>query len=334
MARYLAQRVFWGVVVVFLAVTVVFSIMYGAGDPCAAKLGANARPEQVAECHADYGLDEPLLVQYTSFVGVTECVRHASDAWDADPARRGRCGLLQGDLGTSMLHNEPVGDTVLVRLPRTILLGIMAMIFELAIGLTFGILAAVRRNTWFDTGIMGTAFLGISAPTFLTGLVFLYFFAFRLGWFPVGGFGVDFLDHVWHAVLPAVTLAIIGAATYARIMRSEMIETLRSDFVRTAHAKGVAPWRVVMRHAFRNGLLPIVTLLGLQLPILVAGAIITETIYAWPGVGRLAIESILNYDAPTVVGVVLMVALTVQLGNFLADVAVASLDPRVRLEDS
>ncbi len=331
MAGYLVKRAGWGLFVVVVAITVVFGLMFGVGDPCAAKLGANARPEQVAQCRADYGLDEPITTQYLSYVGVTECLRREDPAWSPDPAERGRCGLLQGELGTSMLHQERVTELVVTRLPRTLLLGAMAMLFELLLGVSIGVIAAVRRNTWFDTGFMATAFLGISAPSFLTGLVFLYFFAFRLGWFPVGGYGVTSWEHVYHAVLPAFTLAIIGAATYARIMRSEMIETLRSDFIRTAHAKGVAPVRVVLAHGVRNALLPIVTLMGLQLPLLVAGAIITETIYAWPGVGRLAVESILNYDAPTVVGVVLMVALTVQVGNFLADVAVAALDPRIRL---
>jgi peptide/nickel transport system permease protein len=226
-----------------------------------------------------------------------------------------------------------VTRVILTRLPRTILLGAMALLFELLIGLFIGIVAAARRNTWFDTGIMAVAFLGISAPTFLTGLLFLYFFAFRLGWFPVGGYGVTAWDHVYSAMLPAFTLAIIGAATYARIMRSEMVEVLRSDYIRTAKAKGVGPLAVVLKHGARNALLPIVTMMGLSLAILVSGAIITESIYAWPGVGRLAIEAINSFDAPMIMGVVLMVSLTVQLGNFLADIALGLLDPRVRVHE-
>jgi peptide/nickel transport system permease protein len=331
MAGFVLRRAGWAAFVVVAVVTIVFVLMFGIGDACATKLGPNAGPEQVAQCRERHGFDQPLWKQYVAYLGVTTCLRRGDDAWHSDPAERGRCGLLQAELGSSMLHDEPVMDVIVTRLPRTLLLGGLALFFEILIGVTIGVIAAVRRNTWFDTGFMATAFLGISAPTFLTGLVFLYFFAFRLGWFPVGGYGVTGWDHVYHALLPAFTLAIIGAATYARIMRSEMIETLRSDFIRTAHAKGVAPWRVVVAHGVRTALLPIVTLMGLQLAILVSGAIITETIYAWPGVGRLAVESIVNLDAPIVMGVVLIVSLTVQLGNFLADIAVAALDPRIRL---
>jgi peptide/nickel transport system permease protein len=235
-------------------------------------------------------------------------------------------------MGEAMQQNTSVSDVLMTRFPRTLILIALAMTFELSIGLVFGVIAAVRRNTWFDTGFMGLAFLGISAPTFLTGLLFLNWLAFRLGWFPIGGYGYTFAQHLYHAILPAFTLAIIGAATYARIMRSEMIDTLRSDYIRTAQAKGVHPLGVVVRHAVRNAMLPIVTMLGLQTVILVQGAVITETIYAWPGMGWLVVESVTNLDVYTVMGVVLLASLTVQLGNLLADIAVASLDPRVRLE--
>ena len=247
--------------------------------------------------------------------------------------RGDRCGLLQGDLGESFGHNEPVADVIGHRLPRTLLLGAIALLFELLFGLSVGILAAVRRNTWVDTGLMSSAYLGISLPTFVTGPLFLFAFAFLYGWVPLGGYGVGFWDHVYHALLPAFTLAIIGAATYARIMRSELVDTLRSDFVRTAAAKGLPRHRVV-GHAVRNALLPIVTMLGLSMTLLVAGAIITETIFGWPGMGALAIRAIVNLDAPTVMGVVVVFAVTVQTGNLLADIAVAALDPRVRLEKS
>ncbi len=269
-------------------------------------------------------------MQYTGYLGLTPCLRKSSPAYDEG---RGYCGVLQGDLGESMRMEQDVVDVVLTRLPRSLLLGGMAMGFEVCIGVFIGILAASRRNTWFDTGVMATAFVGISVPTFLSGLLFLYFFAFRLGWFPVGGYGVTTWDHVYSAVLPAFTLAIIGAATYARIMRSEMVETMQADYIRTARAKGLGPVAVILKHGVRNALLPIVTLMGLQLAILVSGAIITESIFAWPGVGRLAIESIHDLDVPIIMGVVIIVAFTVQIGNFLADMAVGALDPRVRVDD-
>ena len=177
---------------------------------------------------------------------------------------------------------------------------------------------------------MALALLGISLPTFVTGLWFLSYFAFQLGWFPVGGYGVSFADHLHHGVLPALTLAVVGAATYARVMRGEMIEALRSDYVRTARAKGLAELRVVLLHAGRNALLPIVTMVGVSLRILVSGAIITEAIFGWPGMGRLAVEAISGLDLPVVMGIVFVACTTVQLGNVLADLAVAALDPRVR----
>ncbi|RLB54255.1 MAG: glutathione ABC transporter permease GsiC [Deltaproteobacteria bacterium] len=329
MLEFALKRAAWASFVMLAVITIVFMLVSQIGDPCAARLGANARPEQIAACHEQYGFDQPLTAQYGAYLGLSSCVRKSSPNYDGG---EGHCGILQGDLGESMRMEQDVVEVILTRLPRSMLLGAMAMGFEVLLGVFIGIIAATRRNTWFDTGVMATAFVGISAPTFLSGLLFLYFFAFRLGWFPVGGYGNTPLEHIYSAILPAFTLAIIGAATYARIMRSEMVETLRADYVRTAKAKGLGPVAVIMKHGARNALLPIVTLMGLQLAILVSGAIITESIFAWPGVGRLAIESIHNLDAPIIMGVVIMVSFTVQFGNFLADVAVGALDPRVRVD--
>lgn len=308
MSRLIVGRSLSAIWVSFAAIATVFFATTWVGDPAIATLGPRASTEQLASFRARYGLDEPPPVQFAKYMG----------------------RALQGDLGTSFRDGQPVTNILASRLPRTMLLGSMALLFELVIGIFLGTLAALRRNTVWDTSALAVAFLGISAPSFLTGLVFLDVFAFRLGWFPIGGYGVTFLDHVRHGVLPAFTLAIIGAATYARVMRSEMIETLSADYIRTARAKGVAPWRVVVFHAGRNALLPIVTMIGLSLPLLVAGAIITEFIYAWPGMGRLAVESIDALDVPTLMGVVIVSAITVQVGNLLADIAVGLLDPRVR----
>lgn len=311
MTALLGRRVLRGVLVVWIATSIVFLLAHGAGEPAVAMLGPRATPERVQQFNEQHGLDAPLLVQYGRY-------------W---------AGVVTGDLGRSWRDGQPVAEVLGTRLPRTMLLGGLALLFELVIGLGIGTLAALRRNGPLDTMAMAVAFLGVSAPTFLTGLIFLQIFAFRLGWFPVGGYGVDLVDHVRHALLPALTLAIVGAATYARIMRSEMIETLRQDYVRTARAKGLAPFHVV-RHAFRNALLPIVTLLGLSMPLLVSGAVITETIYGWPGIGRLAVESIAGGDVPIILGVVLVASVSVQLGNLGADLVVARLDPRIRLDAS
>ena len=329
MIAFLVRRALWGVFVVAVVVSLVFALVFAIGDPAATSLGANASPEQIREFEAREGLDQPLWRQYASYLGVMPCVRRSARRYDDGD---GFCGLLQLDFGSSYRHKEPVFDVIATRLPRTLLLGVMTLLFELFIGLGLGILAATRRGSAFDTGFMATAFLGISLPTYVTGPIFLLVFAFLYGLFPVGGYGIDPLDHIYHAVLPAFTLAIVGAATYARVMRSEMVDALRSDYIRTARAKGVTGMGVVMRHAFRNALLPVVTLMGLSMAVLVSGAIITEKIFAWPGMGSLAIEAVLAEDAPIIMGVVLIFSLVVQLGNLLADLAVASLDPRIRLQ--
>ncbi len=199
MLRFVLKRALWAVFVVVVVVTLVFVVVHRLGDPCRAQLGPQARPAQIDECRVRYGYDLAITHQFTSYVGVTPCIRRTSPSWNEDPDRNGYCGVLQGELGESMSYGDDVTQVILTRLPRTLLLGGLALVFELAIGLGIGILAATRRNTWVDTGIMGTAFLGISAPTFLTGLLFLYAFAFVLGWFPVGGYGVTAWDHVYAA---------------------------------------------------------------------------------------------------------------------------------------
>jgi len=306
--RFVLRRIGWALVVLWVVMSGVFMLVHVVGDPAVATLGERARPEQLAAFRKSHGLDQPLASRYLTYVE----------------------GIVTGDLGHSFVDERPVGELILTRLPRTAILGGVALSFELVIGLVIGIFAAVYRNSWFDTGVMAVAFAGISAPTFVTGLIFLNYIAFRAGLFPVGGYGVDALDHVYHALLPGFTLAIVGAATYARVMRGEMIEALRSDYVRTARAKGVGPVRVVLAHGARNALLPVVTLMGVSLRILVSGAIITEAIFAWPGMGKLAVESITGLDLPVVMGIVLVACAAVQLGNVLADIAVAALDPRIR----
>ena len=333
MMRFIVQRAFWGVLVVMSVVTVVFFLIFVAGDPAVTILGPQARAEQIADFKAKKGLDRPVPEQFMSYLGLMPCIRKDSRKYLRADGARGFCGILQGDLGESYSHHESVANVIGYRLPRTLLLASLAVLFELLIGLTAGVIAALRRNRWSDTAIMFATFIGISLPTYVTGPISLLLFAFLLGWFPFGGYGVDPLDHIYHALLPALILAIAGAATYARVMRGELIETLRHDHVRTAKAKGMPMSQVVLKHAIRNALLPIVTLIGLSLPFLVGGAIITEKIFAWPGLGLLTIESIESLDAPVIMAVVLMFGIAVQVGNLLADIAVAALDPRIRLSN-
>ena len=332
MKTWLIRRALWSLFVVWVVVTAVFALMFALGDPAVATLGARAQQVQITAFRTKHGLDRPLYKQYLSYLGVIACERPSSPAYvpPEETSSRQGCGLLQGDLGTSLQHNESVTDVVLARLPRTVLLSLLAMLVELLLGLAVGVTAASARNTWLDAGLMSVAFVGIALPSFLVGLLALDLFAFRLGWFPVGGYGTGPLEHLQHAVLPAMTLAILGAATYARLMRSEMVETLQAAYLRAAKAKGLAPWRVLFGHAIRNAMLPIVTVAGLQIASLVSGAIITETIFAWPGMGRLAVESMNNWDPPMVLGIVVIASLAVQAGNLLADITVAALDPRIR----
>lgn len=310
--RFALKRMCWAVFVLVVVVSGVFALVRGIGDPARARFGPQAQRSVLDAYRKQHGLDRPLLEQYGDYMS----------------------SLLRGDAGVARQNDLPVLEVIGTRLPRTLLLGAMAMGFELMIGLVLGILAATFRNTWLDTGLMATTFVGISAPTFLTGLLFLNWWAFRLGWFPVGGSGLGFWDDVYHTILPAFTLAIFGASTYARLMRSELIEKLHTDYVRTARAKGLGPVRVVLAHGVRNALLPVVTLMGLQLQTLVSGAIITETIFAYPGIGRLAWEALNNWDDTMILGVTSLSCAGVLLGNMLADIGVASLDPRIRLNES
>lgn len=331
MIRMLLQRALWGCFVTLSVVTLVFFLIFVAGDPALTILGPQARAEQIADFKAKKGLDQPVPVQYLSYLGLVPCVRKDSPKYESGDGSRGYCGVLQGDFGESYSHHESVAQVIGYRLPRTLLLAGMAIGFELLFGLSIGILAALRRHRFEDTAAMALSFLGISLPTYVTGPTALLVFAFLLGWFPFGGYGVTPMDHVYHGLLPSLVLAVAGAATYARVMRGELIETIRQDHVRTARAKGLPIMQVVLFHGVRNALIPVVTLVGLSLPFLVGGAIITEKIFAWPGLGLLTIEAIESLDAPVITAVVLMFGLAVQLGNLLADVGMAFLDPRIKL---
>ena len=309
MMSFVARRLAWSVAVLYVVVTATFFLMNAVGDPAIAQLGAHASAAQREEYRRSHGLNEPILKRYFHYIG----------------------SLAVADLGVSYRVDAPQVTTILApRIPRTALVGLMSLLVEFCLGVALGILAAAKRNTWIDTGLMALAFFGTSLPTFILGIMFLNLVAFRLGWFPVGGYGVDPLDHLRHAVLPALTLGLVGAATNARMMRGDMIEALSADYVRTARAKGLAWPSVVIRHAARNALLSTVTLVGMSLPILVSGAIVTESVFGWPGIGRLSVEAISTGDTPVVMAIVILASIAVLAGNLLADIANAWLDPRTR----
>jgi ABC-type dipeptide/oligopeptide/nickel transport system permease component len=257
---------------------------------------------QAAMIRHELGLDRPLAVQYEEYAG----------------------RLLRGDLGRALRSQRPVLDSILEVLPATVQLTLAALAIATAIGLALGVAAALAHRTWLDTAAMGIAILGVSMPVFYSSLLLLLFFSFTLGWLPATGEGG--LDHL---ILPATALALVSSAVLARLVRSGMLGVLRQDYIVTARAKGLSRALVVRRHALRNALIPVITMLGLQLGALLGGAVVTETIFSRPGLGRLAVDAILNRDFPLVQGTVLVAAVVYVLVNLLVDIAYAAVDPRI-----
>jgi peptide/nickel transport system permease protein len=302
--RFLARRLLLTIPVFFGVATVVFLLIHLIpGDPVQAMLGESAAPADIAVLRGRLGLDRPLIVQYGAFLE----------------------GLVTGDLGTSLRTNQTVVTALAERLPATVELAAAAMIVALAFALPMGTIAAVRAGTRLDQITMTAALVGISMPNFWLGPLLAIVFSIVLGWLPVSGRGT-----LAHLILPSVTLAAPLAAVLARMTRASVLEELRELYVLAARARGVSRTRAVLRHAFRNSLVPIVTLLGLQLGGLLTGAVITETIFAWPGVGRLLIQSIGFRDYPMVQGCILLIAVMYVSLNLLADLLYGMLDPRIR----
>ena len=306
MHRYLVRRLLLTIPVLLGVATLVFSLIHFIpGDPAQAMLGEGAAPEDVAQLRARLGLDRPLIVQYGSFLQ----------------------GLARGDLGVSLRNDQPVLQQILERMPATAELAFASMAVAVLIALPLGIIAAVWRGTAVDYSAMTLSLVGISIPNFWLGPLLAIVFAVELGWLPVGGRGTPA-----HLVLPAVTLGAALAAILARMTRASLLEELREPYVLAARAKGVSRTRAILHHAFRNSLIPIVTILGLQFGVVLTGAVITETIFAWPGIGRLLIQSISFRDYPTVQGCVLLIAVTYVGVNLLTDLTYGFLDPRIRVD--
>ncbi len=306
MSRFLLRRVLLTVPVLIGVATLVFSLIHLVpGDPALAMLGESASPQDIAALRHTLGLDRPLVVQYGAFM------RNA----------------IVGDLGTSLRTNQPVSTLLAERMPATFELAAAAMIVALVIAIPLGIVAAARAGTLTDHVATTLALVGISMPNFWLGPLLAIVFSVTLGWFPVSGRGT-----MASLVLPAITLGAPLAAVLARMTRASVIEEMRELYVLAARARGLSRSRAVVRHAFRNSLIPIVTVLGLQLGSVLTGAVITETIFAWPGVGRLLVQSIGSRDYPAVQGCVLLIALTYLTTNLLVDVAYGLLDPRIRYE--
>ncbi|WP_213767932.1 ABC transporter permease subunit [Caballeronia sp. dw_19] len=333
MFRFVLRRI--GMVIpTFIGITILaFALIHLIpGDPIEVMMGERGvDPAMHAEAMKRLGLDLPLSVQYFHYVG------HA----------------LKGDLGMSIITNTSVMGEFMARFPATLELAICAMIFALVIGLPAGVAAALKRGTVVDHGVMGTALTGYSMPIFWWGLILIMFFSAKLGWTPVSGriaveydiphrtgfmlwdalFSDDegaFKSAVSHLILPTIVLGTIPLAVIARMTRSSMLEVLREDYIRTARAKGLAPGRVVIVHALRNALIPVVTVIGLQVGTLLAGAVLTETLFSWPGVGKWLIDAISRRDYPVVQGGILMIATLVILVNLVVDLMYGVLNPRIR----
>jgi peptide/nickel transport system permease protein len=306
MLSYITRRLVLTVPVLFGVATLVFSLIHLVpGDPAQAMLGDGASPEDIAQLRGRLGLDRPLPEQYWTYLK----------------------GLARGDLGTSLRTQQPVARQIVERLPATAELAAAAMLVAVGLALPLGVIAAVWRGTWVDQGAMGLALLGISVPGFWLGPLLALIFAVELGWLPVSGRGS------WaHLVLPAITLGSALAAILARMTRASVLEELREQYVVAARARGVSRARAIVAHALRNSLIPVVTILGLQLGAVLTGSIITETIFSWPGVGRLLIQSINFRDYPMVQGCILLIAVTYVTMNLVTDLMYGWLDPRIRFE--
>ncbi len=333
MFRYLLSKL--GILVpTFLGVTfLTFALIRLApGDPVLIMAGERGvSPERYAELRAQFGFDQPMLVQYFNYLG----------------------DVLRGDLGISVVTHTPVLTEFLGLFPATLELAIIAIMLAICLGLPAGVIAAVKRNSPFDYSLMGTSLIGYSMPIFWWGLLLILFFSINLGWTPVAGrlgFEYDvepvtgfmlidtllsgepgaFKDAVHHLILPAIVLGTIPLAVIARMTRSSMLEVLGEDYIRTARAKGLHPFLVVFQHALRNALIPVVTVIGLQVSVLMTGAILTETIFSWPGIGKWLLESIYRRDYPAVQGGVLLVATVVILVNTVVDLLYSVINPKIR----
>ncbi|GAB4359332.1 MAG: ABC transporter permease [Kiloniellaceae bacterium] len=305
MAAYLLRRLLGSALILLGISLVTFVLLYLLpADPARQIAGRSATAATVESIREQLGLNLPFYERYLRYLG----------------------GLLQGDLGRSYIQKTEVNTLIASRLPPSLLLMAAGIAAELAIGLTVGILAAVRRRTRLDQGLMVFSFVGVSAPQFVVGILLIYVFAYWLGWFPLSGYGTPA-----HLVLPALTLGFLGAGWYARMMRSSMLDVLQQDFVRTARAKGLSKARVVLRHAVPNALLPVIAMVGIDIGILMSGIVVVESVFGWPGIGQLAWQAIQRVDIPIIMGVTLVAACAIVIGNLVADILALFIDPRIKL---
>jgi peptide/nickel transport system permease protein len=305
MLAYLIRRLIQAALILLGVSFITFFLLFVLpADPVRQIAGRSATPETVANIRHQLGLDQPFVVQYWRYL----------------------TGLFQGDMGRSYLQKTEVATLITARLPATLLLMLGAIVAELVMGLTLGVVAAIRRGGALDQSLMITSFVAVSAPQFVVGLLLLYVFAVKLSWFPIGGYG-----SFSNLVLPALTLGIMGSGWYSRMMRSSMIDVLRSDYIRTARAKGLRRFRVLALHAMPNAILPIIAMIGIDIGIFMSGIVVVESVFGWPGIGQLAWQAIQRVDIPIIMGVTLVSACAIVVGNLLADLITPFIDPRIKL---
>ena len=305
MLTYVAKRLLQAVFILWAVASIAFGLTFLSGDPATLMIGDHWTAEQIANFREYMGFDRPLYIQYWEFLQ----------------------RIVQGDFGISVRQQVPVTDLILERLPATLQLAAFAFLIIVVVAIPVGVISAVRRNSLADRFAMSGALLAQSIPTFWLGIMLILAFGVILRWLPVSGSGSFF-----HLILPAVTLATFSTARIARLVRSSMLDVLGNDYIRTAHAKGLSPWKVNYTHALRNALIPVITLLGIEVGSLLGGALITETVFAYPGIGRLTIQAIYARDLPLVQGVITFGALIFVLVNLLVDLSYGFLDPRIRHE--
>jgi len=311
-AKLIGRRIAWSIATIWFVVTIAFLIAVAIpADPAKTMLGPRATPDSIARVTEHYCFGESIVVQYGCWLD----------------------NLAHGDLGESYRTRRPVTDVIASRAWPTLQLALAAILLQLGFGIPLGMLAAVRKRRWPDHATTWFALIAQSAPPFVIGTVLLYVVAFRWELLPLGGYGDGGLDRLAHLVLPAVTLALGGIAYYARIARDELVDTLSRDYVRTARAKGLPERTVLTRHALRPALPPLITLVGLDLGVLAGGAVVTESVFSWPGLGREMLQAILDVDLPIILGVVLVTAIAVSVANLAVDLVHLWLDPRARDRD-
>ena len=305
MKRFIVRRIGYALLSLVVLSVTIFVFVRLTGDPAVLLVEPGASKGDIEAIRTDLGLDRPLIVQYALFVK----------------------GLVRGDFGRSFYYRTPVLDLYLERLPNSLLLAFVAMVFSLVIGIPSGILAAVRVNGWWDGAGKVFALLGLSMPSFWVGLLLILFFSVYLGWLPSSGSGTP-----WHVLMPAFALGWYFAAAHMRLTRSSMLEVLGSEYIKLARLKGLPEALVIAKHAFKNALIPVLTLAGINLVIMINVAVVVETVFAWPGIGRLLYEGITFRDFPVVQGVVVMGGAMIVVVNLIIDILYAVIDPRIRLE--